>query len=451
MSPPPPLDAAPRLADLHATRRGLRQGSTTTVLQMESAIQIAASAGNQHVFLKTLFEAARLGAARPGVDRLPLAGLAISTKDLFDLKGQTTAAGSTILKDAPPAVYDCTAVARLKAAGGIVIGRTNMVEFAFSGVGVNPHFGTPANAASADVPRVPGGSSSGAGVSVASGSSFIGLGSDTGGSIRIPAALNGIVGFKSTARLVPTDGAFPLSSTMDTVCALTRSVRDATLVHELLAGRNVVRSNAPLATYRLAVVKPLMQDSMDATVARAWQRTLAKLRAQGALVQEIDLPALNDLPAINAGGGFSPVEAYAVHHALLDKHRDQYDPRVLARILRGAAMTAREYIDLIAARRAWIEKMEIALVDFDAVLSPTVPIVAPPLAEVDAGSERDDAFFKANGLLLRNTSVVNMLDGCGISIPCHAEGELPVGLMVWAPAMQDDVVLNIAAQIENLL
>lgn len=451
MSTPPLIDAGRRRADLHSIRQSLRSGNTSPVLEMEAAIRVAESTSNQHVFLKTLFDAARLGAARPEVGRLPLAGLAISTKDLFDLQGQTTAAGSTILSDAPPAACDCAAVARLKAAGGIVIGRTNMVEFAFSGVGVNPHFGTPANAASAELPRVPGGSSSGAGVSVATGSSFIGLGSDTGGSIRIPAALNGVVGFKSTARLVPTDGAFPLSCTMDTVCALTRSVRDAMLAHELLAARNVVRSNAPLANYRLATVKPLMQDALDATVARAWERTLATLRAQGASVTEIDLPALNDLPAINAGGGFSPAEAYAVHHALVDKHKSRYDPRVLARILRGAAMTAREYIDLIAARRVWIDRVENALANFDAVLSPTVPIVAPPIADVDAGSERDEAFFEANGLLLRNTSVVNMLDGCGISIPCQAAGELPVGLMVWAPAMQDDVVLNIAAQIEKML
>ncbi len=452
--PTSPSETRQTLADLHATCAALRSGKTNASLQMESAIQIAASPSNQHVFLKTMFDAARLGASRPGIERLPLAGMAISTKDLFDLQGQTTAAGSTFLQDAPPAQADCPAVARLKGAGGVVIGRTNMVEFAFSGVGVNPHFGTPANGGCPDavpVPRIPGGSSSGAAVSVATGSSFIGLGSDTGGSIRIPAALNGIVGFKNTARLVPTVGAYPLSATMDTVCALTRSVRDAMLAHEVLSAQTVVRSNAPLNNYRLAVVKPLMQDAMDATVARAWERSLARLRASGASVQEIDLPALNDLPAINATGGFSPAEAYAWHYPLLEKHRAAYDPRVLARILRGAAMSAREYIELQCARRAWITQIEAALGGFDAVLSPTVPIVAPPIAEVDAGAERDEQFFKVNGLLLRNTAVVNMLDGCGISIPCHQRGELPVGLMIWAPAMQDDVVLNIAAQIEDLL
>ena len=439
------------LADLHATRHAMRAGETSTIACMEAAIQIAESAANQHVFLKTNFHEARHVARACDVGQLPLAGLAISTKDLFDLKGQTTAAGSTVLKQAPAALADCTAVARLKAAGGVVIGRTNMVEFAFSGVGVNPHFGTPANGACTDLPRIPGGSSSGAAVSVATGSSFIGLGSDTGGSIRIPAALNGIVGFKNTARLVPTQGAYPLSFTMDTVCALTRSVRDATLAHEVLSARRVVRSAAPLAHYRLAVVKPLMQDAMDSTVTRAWERSLSQIRAAGADVREIALTALSELPAINATGGFSPAEAYAVHFPMLEHHSKAYDPRVLARIMRGSAMTAREYIALHVARRKWIAEVEQAVADYDAVLSPTVPITAVPIAEVDAGPERDGRFFEVNGLLLRNTAVVNMLDGCAISIPCHIHGELPVGLMVWAAAMQDDVVLNVAAQIEKLL
>lgn len=439
------------LADLHTVRASIIQGHASAAAQLETAITTAMAPCSQRVFLRTLFEEARRDVARPGIEKLPLAGLSVSVKDLFDVKGQTTAAGSRVLKDAAPASQDCMAVARLKAAGGTLVARTNMVEFAFSGVGINPHYGTPSNAADASVPRVPGGSSSGAAVSVATGSSFIGLGSDTGGSIRIPAALNGIVGFKNTARLVPTTGAMPLSTTMDTVCALTRSVRDAVLAHEILAARRVVRSNATLPSYRLAVVKPLMQDNLDATVAYAWARTLRTLRTQGADIEEILLPELNELATINAAGGFSPVEAHAWHFPLLGKRSHEYDPRVLARILRGASMTAREYIELLAARKSWISRMENALARFDAVLSPTVPIVAPPIAQVDAGAAQDEEFFRVNGLLLRNTSVINMLDGCAISIPCHTGDELPVGLMIWAPALQDDTVLNIARQIEFLL
>jgi Asp-tRNA(Asn)/Glu-tRNA(Gln) amidotransferase A subunit family amidase len=326
-----------------------------------------------------------------------------------------------------------------------------MSEFAFSGVGVNPHFGTPANAASQHLALIPGGSSSGAAVSVATGAAFIGLGSDTGGSIRIPAALNGIVGFKSTARMVPTQGALPLSTTMDTVCALTRSVRDAILTHEILAARTVMGSHAPISDYRLAVVRPLMQDSLDATVTKAWLRSLASLRAAGAQIEEIDVSVINDLPGIQSTGGFSAAESYAWHHDLMQTAASQYDPRVLVRIQRGASMGARDYIALHAARRNWIATMEFALAAYDAVLSPTVPMVAPPIAEVAPGAERDDAFFKVNGLLLRNTSVVNMLDGCAISIPCHVRDELPVGLMIWHAAMHDDTVLNIALQVEATL
>ena len=444
------------LPDLHDTRAAVRAGHSSASAQMATSIAAAQSPACANVFLKTMFDEALGNAASPGIGETPLAGLAVSVKDLFDIAGQTTAAGSTVLAHAPPALQNCPAVARLKAAGGSVLGRTNMVEFAFSGVGVNPHFGTPANAGAnppglADVPRIPGGSSSGAAVSVAAGAAFIGLGSDTGGSIRIPAALNGIVGFKCTARLVPLEGALPLSTTMDTVCALTRSVRDAILVHEILAARVVTKSLVPLASYRLAVVKNLLLEGLDDTVSSAWWRTLAQLRAAGAQVEEIELPELDELPAIQATGGFSPVESYAWHHALLQSHAAQYDPRVLARIQGGATMSAREYIALTNARRNWIGRMEAALQRFDAVLSPTVPIVAPPIADVAPGAERDAAFFRVNGQLLRNTSVVNMLDGCAISLPCHAAGELPVGLMVWAAAMHDDTVLNVAGQIEQLL
>jgi aspartyl-tRNA(Asn)/glutamyl-tRNA(Gln) amidotransferase subunit A len=400
-----------------------------------------------------MFEEARRD-ARAAMPQQPLAGLAFSAKDLFDIAGQPTAAGSVVLSHAPAAASDAVAVARLRAAGGTLIGRTNMTEFAFSGVGVNPHHGTPANAASAasDTPRIPGGSSSGAAISVATGAAFIGLGSDTGGSIRIPAALNGIVGFKSTARLVPADGALPLSTTLDTVCALTRSVRDAITAHEILAARSVVPGNKSLAGYRLAVVKDTFFDHIEPAVAQTFERALGVLRDAGARIEEIALPALAELPAINEGGGFSPVEAYAWHRLLLERSGAGYDRRVAQRMLRGATMKAYEYIDLVNARRDWIRRVEQALAPFDAVLSPTVPIVAPPIALVAPGEERDEDFFRINALLLRNPSIVNMLDGCAISIPCHcADDELPVGLMLWHAAMHDDAVLAIALQAEKAL
>jgi len=438
------------LPDLHATRRAILAGETDARTEMAHAVAAAQAPAHAHVYTRTFFDTAReqAAAARP---EQPLAGLAFSAKDLFDIQDQPTPAGSAVLAHAPPAAATAPAVARLLAAGGALIGRTNMTEFAFSGVGVNPHLGTPANACDAATARIPGGSSSGAAVSVAVGSAFVGLGSDTGGSIRIPAALNGIVGFKSTARLVPTAGALPLSTTLDTACAMTRSVRDALTVHEILAARRVQRGSASLSAYRFAVVRNLFLDDLAPAVARAFERALRCLHEAGARIEEVTLPALGDLARINATGGFSAAESYAWHRHLLERSGAGYDPRVAQRILKGAAMKAHEYIDLIHARRDWIARMEAALVPWDALLSPTVPITAVPIADVAPGEARDEAFFRVNALLLRNPSVVNMLDGCAISIPCHAPGELPAGLMLWHAALHDDAVLAAAWQAEQAL
>jgi aspartyl-tRNA(Asn)/glutamyl-tRNA(Gln) amidotransferase subunit A len=441
----------PSRPDLIATRDQLMSGRGRPAEEMDHSIGIARSPACRDAFLQTQFDHARATATVESATSRPLAGLAVSIKDLFDIEGQTTAAGSTVLADAPAAPRDADAVRRLRTAGAAILGRTNMSEFAFSGVGTNPHFGTPVNPADPQTPRIPGGSSSGAAVSVATGAAFVGLGSDTGGSIRIPAALCGIVGFKNTARLTSCEGALPLSTTLDTTCALTRSVRDAILVHEILAGRQVVRSHAPLAGYRLAVAQTSMLDGLDATVARAFERTLAVLRAAGATIQDIPLAEIRDLGAIQATGGFAAAESFAWHRDLLERCGEGYDPRVRMRIVRGAAMKAFEYIDLIAARREWISRVQASLRGFDAVLSPTVPIVAPPITQVAPGTERDDEFFRVNALLLRNTSVVNMLDGCAISIPCQAPGELPVGLMIWQGPMRDDTILNIALQAQAAL
>ncbi|UUZ68514.1 amidase [Polaromonas sp. P2-4] len=449
-----------RHADIHDTRLAFQTGLSSPAQVLEHAAAIAQSEACRHVFMPGTVQNAFLTgqtsnktsetsdkAAFADPAHL-LAGLPVSIKDLFDVAGQTTAAGSTVLADAPAASADGPVVARLRAAGAVLAGRTNMVEFAFSGVGLNPHYGTPVNPADPLVQRIPGGSSSGAAVSVATGAAFVGLGSDTGGSIRIPAALCGIVGFKSTARLVPTTGALPLSTSLDTVCALTRSVRDAVMVHEVLAARKVTLAGKPLSACRLAVARTQMQDGLDDTVARAFERSLAALRQAGAHIEEIALAEISELAGINATGGLSAAESYAWHRSLIAEHQASYDPRVALRILRGAQMTAADYIDLLAARRQWIARMEARLGGFDAVLSPTVPIVAPPIASV---LNDDDEFFRVNGLLLRNTAVVNMLDGCAISLPCHSPDQLPVGLMLWHAALHDDTLLDLALQVETAL
>jgi len=429
--------------DLCATAASVHAGKLHARALLEASTALADGAANRHTFIR------RFDAAQPNAGRL--GGLAVSVKDLFDVAGEPTTAGSRVLAGAPGAARDCPAVERLRAAGATLIGHTNMTEFAYSGVGINPHHGTPANPATAGLdptPRIPGGSTSGGAVSVATGAAWAALGSDTGGSIRIPAALQGLVGFKNTARLVPTDGTIPLSTTLDTACAITLSVRDAVLLHEILAARTVRLERRPLAARRLAVATNLFQDGMDPTVARAWSRSLERLRAAGARVDELRIDALAGLDALLRQGGFSAAESWAWHRARLERHAADYDPRVALRIRRGAAMSAADYIELVDARRAWILAMADALRGYDAVLSPTVPIVAPPLAPLVAD---DDAFFAANALLLRNPSAVNVLDGCAISLPCHDPDEMPAGLMVWSTALADDVVLDTALAIEAAL
>lgn len=442
----------------------VRSGSATALSEMERCIGAAHSDAARGAFVRLLADEARAHAASHTHTGRPLAGLAVSVKDLFDMQGHVSTAGSTALAGHPAALADCPAVARLRAAGGVVLGRTHMVEFAFSGVGTNPHFPTPAAydgrfGALPGAARVPGGSSSGAAVSVATGAAFIGLGSDTGGSIRIPAALCGIVGFKNTARLVPTSGAVPLSTTLDTACAMTRTVRDAVTAHEILAARTVTRSAAPISEWRLALPGGVFLESLDEHVRSVFERTIEQLRRAGAHIEAIELPDLAQLSSLQVRGGFAAAESYAWHRPLLASHGDQYDRRVRARIEKGAFMRAADYIELVHARRAWIAQIEAAIAPFDALLSPTVPIVAPLLASVApadglnaaADAARDAEFGRVNALLLRNPSVINMLDGCALSIPCHAEGELPVGLMLWHGALHDDAVLNIGQRAEEIL
>jgi len=240
----------------------------------------------------------------------------------------------------------------------------------------------------------------------------------------------------------------PLSTTLDTVCAITRDVADAVLMHEILAQRVVRVDTRPLSGWRLALPRTLLLDGLDTTVARTLERTLQALRAQGARIEDIELPEMADVAAINASGGFSPAESWAWHRKRLAERADRYDPRVALRIRRGETMSAADYIDLLHARARWIDRMADAMRGFDAMLSPTVPIVAPEIAPLVAS---DETFFATNGALLRNPSTVNLLDGCALSLPCQRDGEMPVGLMVWSGALSDDRVLSVGLAIEAAL
>ncbi len=413
---------------------------------------IAGAEASHAVFTRLYPERARLAADH--ADALnsqaaslpsPLAGLSVSIKDMIDCAGETTMAGSLVRAGAPPAATDAPVVARLRAAGAAILGKTNMTEFAYSGVGLNPHYGTPENPADTMLARIPGGSSSGAAVSVAAGLCVAGIGSDTGGSIRIPAALCGLVGFKPTARRVPTAGAIPLSTTLDTLCAMTRSVDDCILIDGIIADRALAIPALPLRGLRLAVPQTLVLDGMDAQVAEAFSNALDRLSAAGASIVTCAMPVLADYVTF---GYFSSAEAFAWHRKLLAQHESGYDLRVAKRIRQGALISAADYIDLLAERAAWIGRIEALIAPFDALLMPTVPIVAPPVAALEASEE---VFFRHNSLLLRNPAIFNQLDGCAVSLPCHAPQSLPVGLMIGGAAMADARILAVARAIEAAL
>jgi aspartyl-tRNA(Asn)/glutamyl-tRNA(Gln) amidotransferase subunit A len=382
-----------------------------------------------------------------GAEPSPYAGIPVSIKDLFDVAGQVTRAGSKVLAR-PPASQDAPSVARLRRAGFVLIGRTNMSEFAFSGLGLNPHYGTPRNPWQRDHGHVPGGSSSGAAISVTDAMAYVGLGTDTGGSCRIPAAFTGLVGFKPTARRVPREGVIPLSTTLDSIGSLARSVACCAIIDAVLAEEPLaILSATSVSGRRFAVPKTFVLENMDTDVARHFQRSLSQLSEAGARIEEIDIPEFAEIPTINAKGGFSPAESYAWHRRLIESNASAYDPRVLIRIQKGATQSAADYIDLMVARRAFIEAVEQRTARFDALLMPTTPIVAPRIASLQSDAE----FFPVNGLVLRNPSVINLLDGCAISIPNHQEGEPPTGLMLCCRGGQDRQLLREAAAAEQVV
>jgi aspartyl-tRNA(Asn)/glutamyl-tRNA(Gln) amidotransferase subunit A len=436
--------------------RQLADGTTTSRQLVEQCLERIADPDGEGARAFLSVDPVRVRAAADGIDRLraagaapgPYAGIPVSVKDLFDVAGEATRAGSMALDGAAAAAHDAPSVARLRRAGLVLIGRTNMSEFAFSGVGLNPHFGTPLNPWQRSARRIPGGSSSGAAVSVADGMAHAALGTDTGGSCRIPAAFTGLVGYKPTARRVPLKGTIPLAPSLDSVGPIARSVDCCAALDALLSnGSPAALGRARLAGLRLAMPATLVLDGMDDVVARRFDAALARLSAAGAVIVRQDMPELADIAVINRNGGFTAAESYAWHRLLLEAKGAQYDPRVLARIRRGAVLGAADYRELVAARCRLIEAMTRRAAPFDALILPTVPIVPPRLAEL----ESDAAFTGFNLLILRNPSVVNMIDGCAISLPIGEPDGAPVGLMLAAMGGRDRALLRIAAAVEHAL
>jgi aspartyl-tRNA(Asn)/glutamyl-tRNA(Gln) amidotransferase subunit A len=376
------------------------------------------------------------------------AGIPISIKDLFDIRGQVTRAGSRALEDSAPAAADAPVVARLRQAGLIVIGRTNMTEFAFSGIGINPHYGTPKGAWKRSEGHIPGGSSSGAAVSVLDGMAHGALGTDTGGSCRIPAAYNGIVGYKPTQRRIPLDGGVPLSFSLDSYGPLARSVNCCAILDAVLADEPVTTlRKRPIKGVRLAVPTTIVLDELDDAVAQTFERALNTLSRLGAEIEHIEVPEFLDSITMNSKGGFAAAESYAWHRYLLTSKGDVYDPRVSVRILRGEAISAADYIDLVQARRSLIARVNARLAPYDALVLPTTANTPPRIAEL----ADDKVFTTQNMRSLRNCSLINLIDGCAISLPAHREGEVPVGLMLAAPGGVDRRIFELAAALEPLI
>jgi aspartyl-tRNA(Asn)/glutamyl-tRNA(Gln) amidotransferase subunit A len=335
-------------------------------------------------------------------------------------------------------------VTRLRAAGAVIVAKTNMTEFAYSGVGANPHFGTPGNPA--DRRRIPGGSSSGGAVAAADGMCRISIGTDTGGSTRIPAAVCGIVGFKPTAERIPTAGAFPLSFSLDSIGPLATSVADCALADAVMAGiAPEPLASRSLSGARLGLVKGLVLENVDHTVGPAFEKAVAKLNA--AKRSDLTLAPLAMLAEVNARGGIAPPEAHAIHRDLLAADAAGLDPNVRLRLQRAANISAADYILNIRSRLAAIAAMDRVFDDFDALVLPTAPIVAPTMSEV---ADPDD-FAQRNMLLLRNTAIANFFDLCAISLPIRLGNSLPCGLMLFGRHGGDRKLFQLAAAVEQAI
>ena len=375
----------------------------------------------------------------------PLAGIPFAVKDLANIAGQPTPSGSAVLAGAPPAAENAPVVQRAMDAGLVVMGRTNMTEFAFSGLGINPHYGTPRSPWDRATGRIPGGSSSGTAVAVADGMAYVGLGTDTGGSCRIPAAMCGIVGYKPTARRVPITGILPLSTSLDSVGPLANSVACCAAVDAVFAGLPLPDLKPlPLAGLRLAVPTNMMLEGLDEIVAATFDRALAALSAAGATIVRVAFPALSAIQPANAAGGIAAPEAWAWHRALIAEKADGYDPRVLVRIRGGARMEAADYIDVINARAALIAQFNAETYGYDALIMPTCPLIPPAISSLDDEAE----YGRVNMMQLRNPAAGNFLDRCAISLPCHRLGDAPVGLMLMGETMGDARLFAVAAAVE---
>ncbi|SNY71984.1 amidase [Pantoea sp. GL120224-02] len=374
-------------------------------------------------------------------------GLPVSIKDLFDVQGEPTTAGSHLLLNAEPAAANAHVVDRLHQAGAAIIGKTNMTEFAFSGLGINPHYGTPANPWRREDKRIPGGSSSGAAVAVADGMCLGAIGTDTGGSVRIPAALCGLTGFKPTANRINQAGTLPLSASLDSIGVIAHDVRSCWLLDSVIAEQPLELQQVELRSARFAIPQTRVLEGLDEDVAQAWKNAIEALEQAGATLVALPLEELDELNSMNARGGITAYEAWQWHQQSALAQPEAYDPQVLARVQRGSLLTEQDARELHQQRKAWQHRISSALADFDALLMPTVPRIAPTLASLEDAQQ----YMEVNALMLRNTSVINMLDGCALSLPCHQTGSAPVGLSLASVHGDDARLISWSLAVETAL
>ena len=434
--------------------RELESGRTTSRELVEAALaRIAAPDGEgKRAFMKVYADEARAAAdysdrlRKAGARRSPIDGLPVSLKDLFDVAGDVTRAGSKVYEK--KAERDAPAVARLRAAGAVFVGRTNMVEFAFGGVGLNPHYGTPRNPWDRNSGRVPGGSTSGGAVAQADGMCVMALGSDTRGSIRGPSSLCGVTGWKPTASRVPREGAFPLSYTLDTIGPLANSVACCAAFDAVLADVPLgPLPNLQTKGLRLVVPRSSALDDLDPAVEKAFAAALSRFSRDGAIVEEKPVPAFDRQAEYFKGGGYAGAESYYIHRHSLER-LDEYDPRVGKRILLAKDFSAADYLALGDLRRSFMREIEALAAPYDAIVMPTTACTAPTIAETEASL---DDYVRWNMRILRNPGLINFLDGCAASVPCHEPGTAPVGLMVCGTAHTDRQTLAVAAALERAL
>jgi len=438
--------------------QGLRAGKLDAVTVTEQVFDRIAEHGDDAIYIDILRDRAMVEAKaarlryRAGLPASPLDGVPVAWKDLFDLKGRVTTVGAVVTKADPPAQADAPVIAAAHRAGIISTGTVNMTEFAYSGIGLNPHYGTPRNVhAPAGQTRSPGGSSSASGVVVSAGIVPISMGSDTGGSVRIPASFNGVVGYKTSSGRHPMAGVYPLAKSLDTIGPLAHTVADCALFDAVLRGKNAPEAQAAdPGTLNFVIPDNILLDDLSPAVAENFEATVARLEAAGGRVRRISLPELTELTDLIAQHGvLAGAEALVLHQErIYGAAADQMDARVVRRIKLAKSMSAVDLLVLQQARARTMASTAEALGNA-IVLCPTTAVTAMETAPLEADQ---DAFFRANGLTLRNTSLGNFLDWCGVSIPNGTDADgMPTGFLLSASSGQDTALLAAALGCEEII